>query len=108
MWGFQIFRVVLGVGLCGLTLAADWGTALPKGRVELVTHSGRTLSREGTHVPGDVESPMDWGYLNAKFCDAAQLAIERPSLDRIAKVSTVIRHLEDSSDATELLRIVAP
>jgi 2-methylcitrate dehydratase PrpD len=85
----------------------DWKTKLPKGRLDIVTRDGRTLSKVGENVPGDAECPMDWPYLFDKFRDCASLAAVAPSTDRIRKAQEMVRHLEALDDATEVLRVLA-
>jgi 2-methylcitrate dehydratase PrpD len=85
----------------------DWNGKIPKGRLEIVTRDGRTLSRVSENVPGDVECPMSWDYLFDKFRDSAALAANRPSAEKIRKAQEMGRHLEALDDATELLRVLA-
>jgi 2-methylcitrate dehydratase PrpD len=85
----------------------DWKTTLPKGRLDIVTRDGRTLSRVGDNVPGDVECPMSWEYLYDKFRDSAALAAAAPSAEGIRKAQEMVRHLEALDDATEVLRVLA-
>ena len=82
----------------------DWKSKLPKGRLDILTHDGRTFSRIGEDVPGDAEFPMTWDYLNDKFRDTALLAAKPPTLEKIQKVQEMVRHLETLDDATEVLR----
>lgn len=85
----------------------NWNGMLPKGRLDIVTHDGRTLSRVGENVPGDVECPMTWEYLNEKFMESAALAANKPSAEQLAKAHDMIRNLEQLTDATEVLRVLA-
>jgi len=85
----------------------DWKTKLPKGRLDIITRDGRTLSRVGDNVPGDVECPMSWEYLYDKFRDSAALAASAPSTEGIRKAQEMLRHLEALDDATEVLRMLA-
>jgi 2-methylcitrate dehydratase PrpD len=85
----------------------DWKTRLPKGRLDILTRDGRTLSRVGDPVPGDAECPMEWSYLLEKFQDCASLAALPPAPDRIRKAQEMARHLEALGDATELVRVLA-
>ncbi|QDL38611.1 MmgE/PrpD family protein [Rhodoferax sediminis] len=84
----------------------DWKGHLPKGRLDIVTRDGRTLSRVGDNVPGDAECPMDWDYLFDKFRDCASLAAVAPSAAKIRQAQEMARHLEALDDATELLRVL--
>ncbi|KWF24847.1 MmgE/PrpD family protein [Burkholderia pseudomultivorans] len=85
----------------------NWRTMLPKGRLDIVTRDGRTLSRVGDQVPGDVECPMTWDYLDDKFRDSALLAAVPPSEERIRKVQEMVRHLDELEDGTEILRVLS-
>jgi 2-methylcitrate dehydratase PrpD len=85
----------------------DWKTKLPKGRLDIVTRDGRTLSLVGDNVPGDVECPMSWEYLEEKFREAAALAAVAPSAEAIRKAQQMVRHLEALDDASEVLRVLA-
>ncbi|AGW90190.1 MmgE/PrpD family protein [Cupriavidus sp. DF5525] len=85
----------------------NWKSMLPKGRLDIVTRDGRTLSRVGENVPGDEECPMSWEYLYEKFRDSAALAAVAPSAEGIRKAQEMVRHLEALDDATEVLRVLA-
>lgn len=85
----------------------DWTAKLPKGRLDIVTRDGRSFSRVGDNVPGDIECPMSWEYLFDKFRDCASLAAVAPAPDRIRKAQEMVRHLEALDDATEVLRVLA-
>lgn len=82
----------------------DWKGMLPKGRLEVTTHDGRTFSRVGENVPGDVECPMSWDYLFEKFRESSALAANSPSAEKIAAAYQMVRELEQAPDATALLR----
>jgi 2-methylcitrate dehydratase PrpD len=84
----------------------DWKAKLPKGRIDIVTRDGRTLSRVGDNVPGDIECPMSWDYLYDKFRDSAMLAAKVPSAAGIRKTQDLVRRLETLDDATEILRVL--
>jgi 2-methylcitrate dehydratase PrpD len=85
----------------------DWKARLPKGRLDILTRDGRTLSRVGDPVPGDAECPMDWDYLFDKFRDCASLAAVPLAPDRIRKAQEMTRHLEALDDVTDLVRVLA-
>jgi 2-methylcitrate dehydratase PrpD len=84
----------------------DWKTKLPKGRLNILTRDGRTFSRVGDNVPGDVECPMSWEYLLDKFQGSAALAAAAPSAVGIRKAQEMVRHLEALDDATDVLRVL--
>jgi len=85
----------------------NWTMKLPKGRLDIVTKDGRTLSRVGDPVPGDEECPMTWEYIEKKFADCASLAANHPTADQIAKAVRISRSLETVADATDLLKALA-
>lgn len=85
----------------------DWKMKLPKGRLDIVTRDGRTLSRVGDPVPGDVECPMSWEYIEAKFRDCAALAANKPKADAVLRAQALVRQLDQVTDATEILRELA-
>lgn len=85
----------------------DWKMKLPKGRLDIVTKDGRTLSRVGDPVPGDEECPMTWEYIEKKFADCASLAANHPSAEKIAKAQHLVRALEDAADATEIVKVLS-
>lgn len=85
----------------------DWKMKLPKGRLDIVTKDGRTFSRVGDPVPGDVECPMTWEYIEAKFRDCAALAAKQPQADAVVRAQALVRRLETVQDATQILRELA-
>ncbi|CAM3742708.1 MmgE/PrpD family protein [Polaromonas hydrogenivorans] len=86
--------------------AFDWNSKLPKGRLDIETVDGRTISMVGDEVPGDAECPMSWDYLYQKFEDTAKLAAVPASMEKMRKVQEMVRHLETLDDATEVLRVL--
>jgi 2-methylcitrate dehydratase PrpD len=90
-----------------LDTSFDWKGKIPKGRLDIVTRDGRTLSRVSEKVPGDTDCPMTWDYIFDKFRDSAALAANAPSADKIRKAQEMVRHLEALDDATEVLRVLA-
>lgn len=85
----------------------DWKMKLPKGRLDIVLKDGRTLSKVGDPVPGDEECPMTWEYIEKKFADCAALAANHPSPGKIARAQAIVRSLENATDATELITVLA-
>ena len=49
-------------------------------------------------MPGDVECPMDWDYLNSKFMESAALAAVPASKENLTKARDMIRNLDTLSD----------
>ncbi len=64
------------------------------------------MTRIGDNVPGDIEAPMDWDYLSAKFREAASFSKQPLSPEVIDQAENLIRGLEGSNDATELVRVL--
>ncbi|HZP86261.1 MAG TPA: MmgE/PrpD family protein [Burkholderiales bacterium] len=85
----------------------DWKMTLPDGRVEIVTHDGRTLDRIGSNAPGDESDPLTWDQLVEKFRDCASFAAIPLSTDKITRAQNMARNLESLDDATELLRVLS-
>ncbi|AHG64100.1 MmgE/PrpD family protein [Advenella mimigardefordensis] len=84
----------------------NWAGKLPKGRLDIITHDGRSFSRVGDNVPGDIECPMDWTYLSAKFSESAALAAVKPASDGVMSAIEMIQHLDRIDDATLVLRVL--
>lgn len=84
----------------------NWTAKLPDGKIDIVTRDGRTVTRIGDNVPGDIEAPMDWDYLSAKFREAASFSKQPLAPEAIEQAENLIRGLEGSNDATELVRVL--
>ena len=84
----------------------NWTSKLPDGKIDIVTNDGRTVTRVGDNVPGDIEAPMDWDYLSAKFREGASFSRQPLSTEQIEQAENLIRALESSNDATELVRVL--
>jgi 2-methylcitrate dehydratase PrpD len=84
--------------------ALDWKLELPPGRVEILAKDGRAWLAEGRGVPGNVDNPMSWDDICAKFAECASSAASPISSQRIAKAQRLAWRLEDLRDATELIR----
>ncbi|MFG3151449.1 MmgE/PrpD family protein [Streptomyces sp. NPDC048219] len=85
----------------------DWTMELPPGRVELRLRDGRHLIRTGTDVPGSAEVPMTWDGITRKFEDCASAAVRAPSAGQVRTAIRLVRDLEASDDATEVVRALA-
>jgi len=85
----------------------NWTSKLPDGKIDIETRDGRTVTRIGDNVPGDVEAPMNWDYLSAKFREAASFSKRPLTPEKIDQAEILIRGLEGSNDATELVRVLA-
>lgn len=87
--------------------AFNWNLKLPAGKVEVVTHDGRTFSRLGEEVPGTPERPMSWEELGAKFTECASVATRPLGNGVAAEVQIAIRELEKFGDAMSLMELLA-
>ncbi|WP_442737954.1 MmgE/PrpD family protein [Streptomyces pseudogriseolus] len=85
----------------------DWRMELPPGRVELRLRDGRHVTRTGFDVPGSTEAPMTWGDITRKFEDCASAAVSAPSPEQIRTAVRLVRNLDTSDDATEVVRALS-
>ena len=85
----------------------NWRTELPFGRVEILTHDGRSFAAVGDRVPGSSLAPLTWDALDAKFAECATVASAPPHPTDLARLRSGIRDLETCSDVGELVRLVA-
>lgn len=85
----------------------NWRTELPSGRVQIVTHDGRTLDAVGDRVPGSAVLPLTWESLQVKFANCAAMAATPPDPADVERLGGHIRSLESSMDVGELVRLLA-
>lgn len=85
----------------------DWKSKLPKGRLDIVMKDGRSFSKVGENVPGDIECPMSWEYLYEKFQEGALLAAVPATLERVHQARDMVRNLDTLDDAAEVLRVLS-
>lgn len=85
----------------------DWKREMPPGRVEIITHDGRSWLREGQQVPGNADNPMGWDDVRAKFRECASVARTPLSDEQVARAEALAQRLEELADATDLIRSVA-
>ena len=85
----------------------NWTFKLPDGRIEIVTRDGRVFERLGDNIPGSSEAPLNWDQLGEKFASCASVAAVPPSDTAIKRVQKLVRTLESSSDATDVIRALA-
>ena len=86
--------------------SSDWDLELPTGRVEIVLHDGRWLTRTGNRVPGNGDAPLSWQDLGSKFTDCASAACPAPSAPQVSKALHMAKHLEDERDCAALVRLL--
>lgn len=85
----------------------DWKYDMLPGRVELLTHDGRTFTRTGDGLPGSPEAPMGWEQVAQKFGDCSRAAAVPLSDGTILRAQAFARDLETHADATKLIRILS-
>lgn len=85
----------------------DWTSKLPAGKIEVVMRDGSSHARLGPMVPGAAERPMTWEEIHRKFSDCASAAATPVQPDRITQVVDLVMGLEDCSDVTSLVRLLA-
>lgn len=86
--------------------AFNWNLKLPAGKVEIVTHDGRTLSRLGEEVPGTPECPMTWEELEQKFADCTQVAFKPLPPEMVQAIQRHVRGLEKVADAVGVVLLL--
>jgi 2-methylcitrate dehydratase PrpD len=75
--------------------------------VEVRTFDGRLLSKQMDSVPGDAKNPVGWPEIEAKFRDTTSFSETPISSDRVEKAISLVRGLEGSADATEVIRVLS-
>ena len=85
----------------------DWKFDMLPGRVEIVTHDGRSFTKVGDGLPGSPEAPMTWDQVAQKFADCASAAAAPPSAEQIREAQEISHTLEWQDDATKLVRVLA-
>ena len=78
-----------------------------KTSVEIVTRDGRRFEYRSTSVPGDPKNPVSWERLEAKFRDCVSFSAKPVSHNAADRAVEMIRQLEASPDATEVVRLLS-
>ena len=81
--------------------------AISSTSVEIVTRDGRRFEHRATGVPGDPKNPVSWERLEAKFRDCVSFSAKPVSAGKVDRATEMIRVLENESDATAVLRLLA-
>ena len=68
---------------------------------------GRLISKQVESVPGDAKNPVGWPEIEAKFRDTAAFSVKPVSGPDIEKAIGLVRGLESSADAAEVMRLLA-
>jgi 2-methylcitrate dehydratase PrpD len=63
--------------------ALDWNKDLPPGRVSITTNDGRTWTKEGQNVPGNIDNPLNWDDICKKFRECVSVSKKCMSTDLI-------------------------
>jgi len=71
-----------------------------------VADDRRLFSGIGDNVPGEIECPMSWEYLNTRFSESASLEEMKPSAGGLTRAYEMVRNLESIDDATEMLGVL--
>jgi len=82
-------------------------SALSRPTVEMHLRDGRVLSRKANGVPGDPRHPIAQSQLEAKFRDCVSFAAKTVPAERIERAIALINDLENMTDATEIVRVLA-
>jgi 2-methylcitrate dehydratase PrpD len=79
----------------------------PNGSAALVAelHDGRRINIEIDGALGTIRRPLDDVALRAKLFDAASVALDRDSIDRLA---SAIEHIEQAQDVGTILQMTIP
>ncbi|MEU1690087.1 MmgE/PrpD family protein [Streptomyces hirsutus] len=85
----------------------DWKFDMLPGRVEILTHDGRSFTKVGDGLPGSPKAPMTWDQLVQKFSDCATAAAIPPTAEQIREAQEITHTLESQDDATRLVRVLA-
>lgn len=86
----------------------DWKLDLPPGRVEIVATDGRRWTVQGAQVPGNADNPMTWDDISAKFRECASVCVTPLNTAKVGRAIDLAQGLETLTDATELIRCLAP
>jgi 2-methylcitrate dehydratase PrpD len=80
---------------------------ISKTSVEIVTRDGRVLAHRPDGVPGDPKHPVSWERLEAKFRDCVSFSAKPVPAGNLDRVAELMRSLEDISDATQIVQLLA-
>jgi 2-methylcitrate dehydratase PrpD len=75
--------------------------------VEIVTRDGRTFEHRASSVPGDPKNPVTWEALEAKFRDCVSFSAQAVPAGHVEQAIAAARGLEQSADATAIVRLLA-
>ena len=75
--------------------------------VEIVTRDGRRFEHRASGVPGDPKNPVSWETLEKKFQDCVSFSAKPVPAGNMDRAADMARGLENVSDATEIVRLLA-
>lgn len=84
----------------------DWKYDMLPGRVEILTHDGRSFTKVGDGLPGSPQSPLTWEQVAQKFSDCATATARPLSGEQIRGAQEFARTLESQHDATHLIKVI--
>lgn len=91
--------------MASVQAAGDYSSA-SKPIVEIRMKDGRVLSHQPDRVPGDAKHPVKREFLEAKFRDCVSFSAKPISESNVERAMDMVRHLDEVSDATEILRLL--
>jgi 2-methylcitrate dehydratase PrpD len=80
---------------------------ISKTSVEIVTRDGRRFEHRASGVPGDPKNPVSWETLERKFRDCVSFSAKPVPAGNLDRAADMARGLENVSDATEIVRLLA-
>ena len=80
---------------------------ISKTSVEIVTRDGRRFEHRASGVPGDPKNPVSWETLEKKFRDCVSFSAKPVPAGNLDRAADMARGLENASDATEIVRLLA-
>jgi len=75
--------------------------------VEIITRDGRRFEHRASGVPGDPKNPVSWETLEKKFRDCVSFSAKPVPAGNLDRAADMARGLENVSDATEIVRLLA-
>jgi 2-methylcitrate dehydratase PrpD len=82
-------------------------SAVSRPTVEILTKDGKVHTRRVKHLPGDPKEPVQWEFLEAKFRDCVAFSDRRVAPGQVERAIRTIRELEQASDVTDIVRLLA-
>ena len=83
------------------------GSSVSRPTVEIRTRSGKVHAFKAEHLPGDPKQPVQREFLEAKFRDCVSFAAQPVPGANVDRAIGMTWKLENTSDATEIVRLLA-